>query len=427
MEAHPDNKLEVKHMKTPWQTENWFVSPFNYDEETRAQANLPKSLTFHDVTLRDGEQQAGVVFTKYDKLAIGRAINRAGVERIEVGTPGTSSEDKEAIRALNAATLEAKLFSWARNKKLDIEAAKDCGSYGVTIELPTSQLLVEKVYKSTIEKTLSKTTENLNYASSEGLKTVLLLVDATRTTLDIIESIIKENERHVVGFAISDTFGVAMPRAIFNMVGKIKKMTSKPIEIHCHNDFGLATSNTLAAVLAGASVAHVTVNGIGERAGNTALGEVALGAKLLLGIDAKIKVDELYRLSQTVAEIARYPVPPNKPIVGENVFNIESAQSAQWLAMTREANYALAYPFSREIIGHPPPKVVLSKKSGPYNLRLKVAELGLKVPEERFPEVLGAIYEKSLQKRGALTDDEFLEILEDLGLYKFKQEDLVRG
>ncbi len=322
---------------------------------------------------------------------------------------------------------EAKLYSWARNNNLDIEAAKDCESYVVTIELPTSQLLIDKVYKSTLEKTFRKVSENVNYAASEGLKPILLLVDATRTTLEIISSIIKDNERYVEGFAISDTFGVAMPRAIFNMVGKIKKMTSKPIEIHCHNDFGLATSNTLAAALAGASVAHVTVNGIGERAGNTALGEVALGAKMLLGINTKIKLEELYRLSKTVSEIARYPVPPNKPVVGENVFNIESAQSAQWLAMTRETGYALAYPFSRDIIGHPPPKILLSKKSGPYNLRLKLAELGMKVPEDRFPEVLGAIYEKSLQKRGALSDDEFLEILEDMGLYKYKQEDLMRG
>jgi isopropylmalate/homocitrate/citramalate synthase len=414
-------------MKTPWQTKNWFVSPFNFDEEARAQTNLPKSLTFHDVTLRDGEQQAGVVFTKYDKVMIGRAINRAGVERIEVGTPGTSSEDKEAVRALNAATLDFKIFSWARNNRLDIEAAKGCGSYGVTIELPTSKLLIEKVYGSTLDRTLREAAENVNYASSEGLKPVLLLVDATRSSLDSLASIIKGTERYVESFAISDTFGVAMPRAIFNLVRRIKNMTSKPIEIHCHNDFGLATSNTLAAVLGGASVAHVTVNGLGERAGNTALGEVALGARLLLGIDVKIKLEELYRLSKTVAEISGFPVPPNKPLVGENVFNVESAQSAQWLATAGESGYALAYPFSKEIIGHPEQKVLLSKKSGPHNLRLKLAELGLSIPEEKYPEVLGMIYEKSLQKKGALTEDEFLEVLEGLGLFRYKQEDLMRG
>jgi isopropylmalate/homocitrate/citramalate synthase len=414
-------------MKNPWQTENWFVSPFNFDEEARAQTDLPKSLTFHDVTLRDGEQQAGVVFTKYDKVMIGRAINRAGVERLEVGTPGTSSEDKEAVRALNAATLDVKIFSWARNNKLDIAAAKDCGSYGITIELPTSKLLIEKVYDSTLDRTLREVEENVNFASSEGLRPMLLLVDATRADMASIATIIRGTERYVDSYAISDTFGVAMPRAIFNMIRKIKTMTSKPIEIHCHNDFGLATSNTLAAVLGGASVAHVTVNGMGERAGNTALGEVALGAKLLLGIDVKIKLEELYRLSQTVSEISGYPIPPNKPIVGENVFNIESAQSAQWLATTEKDGYALAYPFSREIIDHPEPKVLLSKKSGPYNLKLKLAELRLSIPEERFPEVLGMIYERSLQKKGALSDDEFLEVLEDLGLYKYKQEDLMRG
>ncbi len=414
-------------MSTPWQTDKWFVSPFNFDAETRAQIDLPKSLSFHDVTLRDGEQQAGVVFTKYDKVLIGRAINRAGVERIEVGTPGTSSEDKEAVRALNAATLEVKIFSWARNNKLDIAAAKDCGSYGVTIEFPTSTLLIEKVYRSNAEKMLRDLVENLNYASSEGLKPVLLLVDATRTSLDSIASVVRMTEKYVESFALSDTFGVAMPNAIFHIVKNIKAKTSKPIEIHCHNDFGMATSNTLAGVMGGASVAHVTVNGIGERAGNTALGEVAMAAKLLLGMDVKIKLEELYRLSKTVSDISGYPRCPNKPIVGENVFNIESAQSAQWLAMTRESGYALAYPFSREVIGHPTPKILLSKKSGPYNLRLKLTELGLRIPEESFPEVLGAIYEKSLQKRGALTDDEFLEVLEDLGLYKYKQEDLMRG
>jgi len=414
-------------MNTPWQTDKWFVSPFNFDPKARAQIDLPKSLSFHDVTLRDGEQQAGVVFTKYDKVLIGRAINRAGVDRLEVGTPGTSSEDKEAVRALNAATLEVKIFSWARNNKLDIAAAKDCGSYGVTIEFPTSPLLIEKVYRSTAKKMLHDATENLNYASSEGLRPVLLLVDATRTDLASIAKVIRGTERYVESFAISDTFGVAMPNAIFYMVKNIKKMTSKPIEIHCHNDFGMATSNTLAAIMAGASVAHVTVNGIGERAGNTALGEVAMGAKMLLGMEVRLKLEELYRLSKTVSEISGYPQCPNKPIVGENVFNIESAQSAQWLAMTRESGYALAYPFSREVIDHPPPKVLLSKKSGPFNLRLKLTELGLNVPQERFPEVLGAIYEKSLQKRGALSDDEFLEILEGLGLYKFKQEDLMRA
>ncbi len=130
-------------MEKQWQTEKWFVSPYNFEEIPAFKNNAPKSLVFHDVTLRDGEQQAGVVLTKHDKIAVGRALNRAGIDRIEVGIPGTSLEDREAMRALVAATLEARLYSWCRNNKLDIAAAKECESYGVTIELPASTVMMK--------------------------------------------------------------------------------------------------------------------------------------------------------------------------------------------------------------------------------------------------------------------------------------------
>jgi len=412
-------------MTKPWQIDKWFVSPFNFDKEMVEGTSPPKKLMFHDVTLRDGEQQAGVIFSKYDKVIIGRALDRAGVDRIEVGTPGTSLEDREAVRALIAATLEAKLFSWCRNSKLDIAAAKGCGSWGIAIELPTSTLMIREAYSTTMEEMLRTVAENAQYAKSEGLKVTLLLVDATRSDLGTIKRVIKETEKYCESFAVSDTFGVALPRAVFNIIKRVREMTKKPIEIHCHNDFGLATANTLAAVGAGASVAHVTVNGIGERAGNTSLGEVALGTRLLMGVDSGIKLGELYRLSNIVAEVSGFAVPPNKPIVGANVFNVESAQAAQWLAKGAEG--AVAYPFSRDLTGNPRFKLMLSKKSGPYNVKLKLEELGLKVAEEKYPEILGRIYEKSLQKKGSLTDDEFLEILQDMGLYKYKQEDLMRA
>jgi isopropylmalate/homocitrate/citramalate synthase len=412
-------------MTKPWQTAKWFVSPFNFDKETTAGISLPEKLKIHDVTLRDGEQQAGVIFRKYDKVVIGRALDRAGVDQIEVGTPGTSLEDREVVRALIAATLDAKLFSWCRNNKLDIDAAKGCGSWGITIELPTSALMIKEAYATSLEETLRTVAENAQYAKSEGLNVTLLLVDATRSDLATIKRVIHETEKCCKSFAVSDTFGVALPRATFNIVRRVREITKKPIEIHCHNDFGLATANTLAAIIAGASVAHVTVNGMGERAGNTSLSEVALGAKLLMGVDSNIKLGELYRLSNTVAEVSGFAVPINKPIIGPNVFNVESAQAAQWLAKGAEG--ATAYPFSKDLVGNPEFRLILSKKSGPYNVKLKLDELGLKVSESKYPEILGRIYEKSLQKKGSLTDDEFLDILQDLGLYKYKQEDLMRA
>ncbi len=403
-------------MEKPWQTDDWFVSPYNFEGIPAIKSKPPKTLTFHDVTMRDGEQQAGVVLTKHDKVAMGRALNRAGIDRIEVGIPGTSLEDREAMRALIAASLDADLYSWCRNNKLDIVAAKECGSYGITIELPASDVMMRGAYSTTLDEMLSKALENADYARSEGMKVLLLLVDATRAEFGVLKRIVQEADKACDSLAISDSFGVATPAAIYALASKFKDMTTKPLEIHCHNDFGLATANTLAAVAAGVSVAHVTVNGMGERAGNTSLGEVALGAKLLMGIDVGVKLDELYRLSKTVASISGFAVPPNKPIVGENVFNVESAQSAQWLSSPTKG--AMAYPFRGELIGHPEFRLILSKKSGPHNLDLKLHELGLSVPKDRYPEILGRIYEKSLQKRGAVSDDEFIEILQDLDLYK---------
>jgi len=399
-----------------WESSKHYVSPFNFDVAMMGKLSLPKKLKFHDVTLRDGEQQAGLVFTKYDKVMIGRSLNRAGVDRIEVGTPGISAEDRDAMRALIAATLDAKLYSWCRNKKLDIMAAKECGSQGITIEVPASQVIMKDAYSTTVAETLSTIAENAGYAKSEGLEVLLLLVDSTRSDLETLKMIIDGVEKYCDAIALSDSFGVIFPFAMFNLVSKVKSMTNKPVEVHCHNDFGMATANTLAAVAAGASVAHVTVNGIGERAGNTPLGEVALGAKLLLGVDVTVRLEELYRLSNATAEITGFPTPPNKPIVGQNVFNIESAQAAQWLVKSASRGYA--YPFSKDLVGHPGYKLILSKKSGPQNLELKLKELGLKVNTDKYPQILGMIYERSLQKKGAITDDELLEILQDLNIYK---------
>ncbi|MDI9644346.1 MAG: pyruvate carboxyltransferase [Candidatus Verstraetearchaeota archaeon] len=412
-------------MDKPWITPKWFVSPFNYDSEMVPKAADIKKVIFHDVTLRDGEQQAGVVLTKYDKIAIGRALNRAGVDRIEVGIPGLSMEDREAMRSLVAASLDCRLFSWCRNNRLDIAAAKECESWGVTIEIPASEVMIKGSYKTSLEEVVSKTAENAEYALTEGMHVVLLLVDSTRSDLNTIREIISGTEKYSDSIALSDSFGVSLPTAMYGLVKKAREMTTKPIEVHCHNDFGLATANTLAGVAAGASCVHVTVNGMGERAGNTSLGEVALGLRLLMGIESNVKLGELYRLCRTVADVTGFPIPLNKPIVGENVFNVESAQSAQWMYNLEEGY--MSYPFAIDLVGHPEPKIILSKKSGPYNLEMKLKELGLSVPREKFPAILGRIYEVSMLKRGTISDEEFLEILQELGLYGYRQEDLMRG
>ncbi|MCC6013423.1 MAG: hypothetical protein LM593_03545 [Candidatus Verstraetearchaeota archaeon] len=411
-------------MSEPWKSNMWFVSPFNYDEDLRKKFSLPKRVIFHDTTLRDGEQQAGIIFSKYDKITIAKALNRIGVDRIEVGIPGISNDDREVIRALVAASLEAKIYSWCRNIKLDISIAKECESQGVIIEVPASKPMIEKVYSTSIEELERILPENLQYAKSEGMETSVLLVDATRSDIETIKKIISIAEKYCDGIAISDTFGSITPFAMFYLISKIREFTKKPIEVHCHNDFGLATANTIAAVAAGACCVHTTVIGIGERAGNAPLGEVALALKLLMGVESNIKLKELYRISDIVAKYSGISIPSNKPIVGENIFRIESEQAAMWLI---KGEPLLAYPFTKELVGNPKFEITLSKKSGINTLKLKLNELKINVPEEKYTEILNRIYQHSLEKKNALTDEEILEILESLGVYKYKIEDYMRA
>jgi isopropylmalate/homocitrate/citramalate synthase len=411
-------------MSQPWKGDMWFVSPFNYDEDLRKKLSMPKKVIFHDTTLRDGEQQAGIIFNKYDKMTIAKALNRIGVDRIEVGIPGISDDDREAIRALIAASLDAKIYSWCRNNKSDISIAKECGSQGIMIEVPASKQMIEKVYSTSIEELESILPDNIQYAKSEGMEVSVLLVDATRSDIETIRKIISIVEKYCDGIAISDTFGSITPLAMFNFISKIKEFTKKPIEIHCHNDFGLATANAITAVAAGASCVHTTVIGIGERAGNASLGEVAVALKLLMGVESNIKLKELYRIAQIIAQYSGIPIPPNKPIVGQNIFRIESEQAAKWLI---KGEPLMAYPFTKELIGNPKLEITLSKKSGPHTLQLKLNELKISIPEEKYSEVLSRIYQQSIEKKSALTDEEFLEILETLGIYKYKVEDYMRA
>jgi isopropylmalate/homocitrate/citramalate synthase len=398
-----------------WKTDKWFVSPFDFNEAFEDRSKFPKALAFHDSTLHAGEQQAGIFFKKGDKIRLAKALDRAKVDRIEVGTPGTSSEDSDAMKELVSCRLDAKLFSGCRNKISDIKEAKDCGSNGVTIRIEVPCPFA-KSPGSDLDEKIRTAVANSEYAKSEGLYTVPMLTDATRSDLPTLKRFVQELAPVSDSIAIADSLGVATPRAISKLVENVMCWSDRPLEIRCFNDFGLSTANALAAVSAGASVIHTTVNGIGERSGETSLGEAALSGKLLLGIPENIVFNELYGLSQLVGDLSGFPVPPNRPIAGSNIFNIESAQSAQWLD---EVKNGLPSPFSSDLVGHPPgEKILLSRKSGARNLELKLAQFGLEIDKSMYLVVLSEVYEKSSQKNGALTDNEFFEILQDLGLYR---------
>jgi len=298
---------EMESMKNqPWKTEHWHVSPWNYVEEVTRGFQIPEKVKIHDVTLRDGEQQAGIIFTKDDKIRIAEKLAEVGVHRIEAGMPAVSPNDEAAIREIVKRNLGPEIFAFSRCMVNDVELAADCGVDGVVIEIPSSKHLIEQGYRWPLEKAIDLSIKATALAKEKGLYTVFFTIDATRADLnwllDLVERVAKEG--HMDAFTLVDTFGVLSPHAAGYFTRKVKERVSKPLEIHFHPDFGLGVANTINAVLAGAEVIHSTVLGIGERAGNTPMEETVLALLTMYGIDVGIDYSKLNETAKLVQELS---------------------------------------------------------------------------------------------------------------------------
>ena len=334
-------------MAQPWKTDQFFVSPWCYLPEVKKGFNFPPKIKIHDVTLRDGEQQTAIVFRREEKVAIARQLDSLGVQRIEAGMPAVSDQDRAAISEIANLGLKAEIFAFGRCIPEEIKVVKACGCKGVVIEIPASDHLIERAYGWTSDRAMKASIETTIAAKEAGLYTVFFTIDSTRTEverlLDIVERVATEG--HMDAFTLADTFGVTTPEAIYHVVKKAIERLKKPVEIHCHQDFGLGVANTIYALAAGASVAHTTVTGLGERAGNVPMEDVVMALLCLYGIDLGIHTEKLCEVSRFVLERARVTIPPNRPIVGDKLYEVESGIIAGWVRLARE-KYPLEYvPF----------------------------------------------------------------------------------
>ncbi|MEM3464603.1 MAG: pyruvate carboxyltransferase, partial [Candidatus Bathyarchaeia archaeon] len=331
-----------------WKTENWFVSHYNYVDEVRKNFKLPKQVFIHDITLRDGEQQANIIFRKEEKIKIASMLDEAGVPRIEAGMPAVSKQEMEAVKAIANQGLSAKIFSFARCMKNDVDLALKCDVDGVVMEIPSSDHILSYAYGWPEEKAINLAVEATKYAGEHGLHVAFFTIDSTRANFETCWRLINAvaTEGHMDSLVVVDTFGVCSPDAIRYFVRKIKERVNKPLEIHCHNDFGLAVANTIAAVTEGVEIVHTTVNAIGERVGNASIDEVAMALKLLYGVETGIKYEKLRELSKLVEKLSKIKMPPNKPIVGDNAFVTESGIIAGWWTRLEKLNMPLEmFPF----------------------------------------------------------------------------------
>jgi isopropylmalate/citramalate/homocitrate synthase-like protein len=372
-------------MKRRMKEEEVFVSDFI--DDVRSGFKLPGRVRVFDTTLRDGEQTPGVSLTAGDKLEIARALDGLRVDTIEAGFPISSEGERAAIRGITSAGLRAEICGLARTVDKDIDAAVDCGVGCVHAFIGTSDLHLKYKLKMTREQALETAVRAVERVKASGLVCEFSCEDATRTSLDYMLSVYEA----AVGAGadrlnVADTVGAMVPEAMYSLISRIKERIKAPISIHCHNDFGLAVANTLAGITAGAEQAHVTLNGLGERAGNASLEQTVMGLRALYRASVNIDVEALTRASSLVERLTRVYLPPNYPIVGRNAFAHESGIHVHGV-LSKAATYE---PLTPEMVGQRR-KIVLGKHTGVHAVEKSLSGLGIRVNREQLLAILERI------------------------------------
>jgi isopropylmalate/homocitrate/citramalate synthase len=361
----------------------------------------------YDTTLRDGEQSVGVVLSPEDKLEIARALDAAGIDRIEAGFPRVSADDAKAIALILDAGLDAEIWGFSRAVGADVAALVELGLRASVIESPISDGKLAALGVSR-DAMLERIRSAVTLAARQEIKVAFFGVDSSRADLEFAKrAYAAAVEAGASELVVVDTLGIATPEAAAFLVTEIAEQFDYdvPVHWHGHDDFGLATSAAVAAVQAGATWVHGTVNGMGERAGNADLVEVALALEALYGIPTRLRLERARELSQLVQMFSRTPLAPWKAVTGENLYTRESgAVAAQF------HDPPAIEPYAAELVGAER-GIVLGKKSGLDSIRIKLEQLGLELPSEQHAELLEAVKKAGTKKRGLLTDAEFRRLV----------------
>jgi len=361
---------------------------------------------FYDTTLRDGEQSVGVVLTPRQKLEIAEALDGLGVGRIEAGFPRVSPDDAEAFGLIANAGFRAEIWGFGRALKADIDELLRLGARATVIETPTSAIKL-KAYGLSVEEAKRRAAEAIAYARKNGVKVAFFTVDGTRTQLEVLRDFYKNAlDAGAEELVVVDTIGACGPEAVEFLVWQVREWfgAQVPLHFHGHNDFGLATACAVAAVRGGAEWIQGTINGMGERAGNADIGEVAMALSGLYGVPVELNLKQIREVSGLVRRAAGHEMEPWKPVVGENLFMRESGAVASQFHIPEAIE-----PYSAELVGATR-EVVLGKKSGIDSVAIKSKELGISLTTEQQQAVLAVVKRTGTEKRGLVSDAEFREI-----------------
>ena len=382
------------------------LSPLYAIPEVQQASQMPRQVLLHDVTLRDGEQTPGVVFDTQRRVRIARALDALGVQRIEAGFPLTSPDDREGVTAVAHAGLTAEIWGFGRCLPGDVQVNAECGVRRMTLEISISDQKIA-AYGLTRERVMGRVREGMARAKELGLKVAFMPVDLTRADLRFAEQVLREAANGGADeIVIVDTIGVMTPEAMAYLTRQIRSWVEVPLDAHVHNDFGLGVANTLAALKAGAHCAHVSVNCLGERAGNVDLAEIVVSLELLYGVSTGIRMEKLVETARLVEEESGYKLSLTKPIVGQCIFMREAGGVVQQMVSSPPS----VEPFDPSLVGLER-AVVLGKKSGRYSILHALKRLGLQATEAQTDAALAKVKELSTRQRRAITDEEFKAIL----------------
>jgi isopropylmalate/homocitrate/citramalate synthase len=385
-----------------------WTSELNLRTDVRADFDRARTIRFYDTTLRDGEQTVGVAFSPQQKLEIARKLDELGVGRIEAGFPKVSAEDGEAISLiLRAGLKDSEVWGFARATRGDVEELVRLGLQASVIEVPTSEIKL-KAYGITPDEAVRRATDAIRFAAENGIRVAFFGVDGSRADLEFLRRIysaaIDAGAKEIV---LVDTIGVCTPEAAEFLVRWAKDWVGDdiPIHWHGHNDFGLGTAIAIAAVRGGATWIQGTINGMGERAGNADIAEVALALRCLYDVPVEMNLERIREVSEVVRRAGKYELEGWKPLIGDNLFLRESGAVASQFHIPEAIE-----PYAAELVGAPR-GIVLGKKSGLDSIRLKAEELGLNLLESQRSVVLESVKRKAIATGGLVSNEEFRTIV----------------
>ncbi|WP_037806047.1 LeuA family protein [Streptomyces sp. NRRL F-2580] len=373
-------------------------------------ASAARKILVCDTTLRDGEQTCGVAFQVEEKVKIARLLDEMGVDVIDAGFPASSQADQDAVRGISALGLRARVVAFCRPNRTEIDLAKACGANAIYTFVPTSDVHMRVKFGGTDsavrERLKAEMADGIKYAKGLGMYVGCGSEDATRTSYDYLEEVLvlaQESGADLVG--VADTVGSTTPDAFRTLISRLRSQIGVTLSLHCHNDFGLATANTVAGILGGADEVQCTVNGLGERAGNASLEEVTVALTQLYGFETNVDLSRLKPMSNLIADLSGIEVSPMKPIVGGNAFSHESG-----LHVSSVMKDSTAYePLRPELVGHTR-RIVMGKHSGKGIIAHVLDAHGLAYDDEVLGAVLLDVKAASVLTKSSVTEAQVIEI-----------------